>query len=176
MQEVGGSNPRLGGLRLSQFQASGGIGTLQSMASSLQSTTQESFIRTKDNSSESNKRWRIQEQLVKPSPFCLADGPCLRVAPHKLASFGSRFLESCLCAGGFRPLKTRSRSSRIHEHAALTHALKAIGALTHVSLPNSATSIRATPIWLLPIAGASRAPPRRGVGREMESREPDCFP
>ena len=35
--------------------------------------------------------------------------------------------------------------------AVLTHALTAIGALTHCFLPNSATPIYATPIWLLPI-------------------------
>ena len=40
MQEVQGSNPRLGGLRVSQFQVFGGISTLQSRASGLQSTTQ----------------------------------------------------------------------------------------------------------------------------------------
>ena len=40
MQEVRGSNPRLGGLRVGQFQASGGIGTLQSRASDLRSATQ----------------------------------------------------------------------------------------------------------------------------------------
>lgn len=40
MQEVRGSNPRLGGLRVSPLQASGGISTLQSRASGLQSTTQ----------------------------------------------------------------------------------------------------------------------------------------
>ena len=46
MQEVPGPNPRLGGLRVSQFQASGGISTLQSRASGLQSTTQRNSIRT----------------------------------------------------------------------------------------------------------------------------------
>ena len=41
MQEVRGSNPRLGGLRVSQFQISGGgKGTLQSRASGLQCTRQ----------------------------------------------------------------------------------------------------------------------------------------
>ena len=40
MQVVRGSNPRLGGSRVSQFQASGEISTLQSRASGLQSTTQ----------------------------------------------------------------------------------------------------------------------------------------
>ena len=39
MREVRGSNVRLGGLRVSQFQASARIGTLQSRASGLQSTT-----------------------------------------------------------------------------------------------------------------------------------------
>ena len=40
MQEVWGSNPRLGGLRVDPFQVSGGMSTLQSRASGLQSTTQ----------------------------------------------------------------------------------------------------------------------------------------
>ena len=40
MQEVWGSDPRLGGLRVSPLRASEGIGTLQSGASGLQSTTQ----------------------------------------------------------------------------------------------------------------------------------------
>ena len=40
MQEVWGSNPRLDGSRVSPFQVSGGISTLQSRASGLQSTTQ----------------------------------------------------------------------------------------------------------------------------------------
>ena len=40
MQEVRGSNHRLGGVWVSQFQASGGISTLQSRASVLKSTTQ----------------------------------------------------------------------------------------------------------------------------------------
>ena len=39
MREVRGSSPTLGGLRVSQLQASGGISTLQSRASGLQSTT-----------------------------------------------------------------------------------------------------------------------------------------
>ena len=39
MQEVWDSNPTLGGLWVSQFQASGGISALQSRASGLQSTT-----------------------------------------------------------------------------------------------------------------------------------------
>ena len=47
MQEVRGSIPRLGGLRVSQLQASGGISTLQSRASGLQSTTQGNSVRTK---------------------------------------------------------------------------------------------------------------------------------
>ena len=47
MQEVRGLNPRLGGLRVSQLQASGGTSTLQSRASGLQSTTQGNSIRTK---------------------------------------------------------------------------------------------------------------------------------
>ena len=51
MQEVRGSNPRLGGLWVSQLQASGGISTLQSRASGLQSTTQGNSIRTKNNPS-----------------------------------------------------------------------------------------------------------------------------
>ena len=37
---VWGSNPRLGGLRVSPLQVSGGMSTLQSRASGLQSTTQ----------------------------------------------------------------------------------------------------------------------------------------
>ena len=41
-----GSNPRLGGLRVSPFQASGGIGTLQSRASGLQSIMQGNSIPT----------------------------------------------------------------------------------------------------------------------------------
>ena len=40
MHEVRGSNPRLGGLRVSQLPVYGGIGTLQSRASGLQSPTQ----------------------------------------------------------------------------------------------------------------------------------------
>ena len=40
MQEVSGSNPRLGGLGISPLQAFGGRGTLQSSASGLQRTTQ----------------------------------------------------------------------------------------------------------------------------------------
>ena len=40
MQEVRGSNPRPGGLRVSQFQAIGGVSTLQSGASGFQSTMQ----------------------------------------------------------------------------------------------------------------------------------------
>ena len=40
MQEVRGSNPRLGGVRVRQLQASEGISTLQSRASGLQSTTE----------------------------------------------------------------------------------------------------------------------------------------
>ena len=40
MQEVRGSNPRLGGLRVNPFQVSAGISTLQSRASGLQSNTQ----------------------------------------------------------------------------------------------------------------------------------------
>ena len=40
MQEVWGSNPSLGGLRMNPFQVSGGISTLQSRASGLQSSTQ----------------------------------------------------------------------------------------------------------------------------------------
>ena len=55
MQEVSGSNPRLGGLRVSQFQASGGISTLQSRASGLQSTTQGNSISTTKDSSESKE-------------------------------------------------------------------------------------------------------------------------
>ena len=47
MQEVRGSSPTLGGLRVSQLQASGGISTLQSRASGLQSTTQGNSVRTK---------------------------------------------------------------------------------------------------------------------------------
>ena len=47
MQEVSGSNPRLGGLRVSQFQASGGMSALQSRASGLQSTTQRNSIKNK---------------------------------------------------------------------------------------------------------------------------------
>jgi len=47
MQEVLGSNPRLGGLGVSQLQDSGGIGTLQSGSSGLQSTSQGNSIRTK---------------------------------------------------------------------------------------------------------------------------------
>ena len=50
MQEVQGSNPRLGGLGVSAFQASGGIRTLHSRASGLQSTAQGNSIRTKNNS------------------------------------------------------------------------------------------------------------------------------
>ena len=46
MQEVWGSNPRLGGLRLDQLQAFGDISTLQSRASGLQSTAQGNSIRT----------------------------------------------------------------------------------------------------------------------------------
>ena len=40
MQEVRGSNPRLGGLGVSPFQASGGMSTLQSSASGLHSSAQ----------------------------------------------------------------------------------------------------------------------------------------
>ena len=46
MQEVRGSNPRLGGLRVSQFQVTGWISTLQSRVSGLQSTTRGNSIRT----------------------------------------------------------------------------------------------------------------------------------
>ena len=46
MQEVSGSNPRLGGLGVSSLQASRGISTLQSRASGLQSTTQGNSIGT----------------------------------------------------------------------------------------------------------------------------------
>ena len=47
MQEVWGSNPRLGGLGVSHLQASGGISALQSEASGLQSTMQGNSIRIK---------------------------------------------------------------------------------------------------------------------------------
>ena len=53
MQEVWGSNPRLGRLRVNPFQVSGGMSTLQSSASDLQSTTQGIPSRSID-SSESN--------------------------------------------------------------------------------------------------------------------------
>ena len=55
MLEVSGSNLRLGGLGVSPLQASGGIGTLQSRASGLQSTTQGNSIRT-------NKQQQQQQQ------------------------------------------------------------------------------------------------------------------
>ena len=47
MQEVRGSSPTQGGLRVSQLQASEGISTLQSRAPGLQSTTQGNSVRTK---------------------------------------------------------------------------------------------------------------------------------
>jgi len=53
-QEVRGSSLALGGARVSQLHASGGISALQSRASGLRSTTQGNPIRT-DDSSESNK-------------------------------------------------------------------------------------------------------------------------
>ena len=55
MQEVSVSNPRLGRLQVSPLQASGGIGTLQSRTSGLQSTTQGNSIGTK-------KQLRVQQK------------------------------------------------------------------------------------------------------------------
>jgi len=48
MQEAQGVSPRLGGLEVSQLQASAGISALQSKACSLQITTRGSPIRTKE--------------------------------------------------------------------------------------------------------------------------------
>ena len=53
MLEVLGSIPRLGGLQVSPFQASGGISILQCRISSLQSNQQGN---QKEDSSESNKQ------------------------------------------------------------------------------------------------------------------------
>ena len=58
MQEVSGLNPRLGGLGVSPFQASGGIGTLQSRDCGLQSTTLGNFIRT------TKRLLRVKQQAV----------------------------------------------------------------------------------------------------------------
>ena len=64
MQEVRGWIPRLGGSRVSQLQASGGISTLQSRASGLQSTTQGNSIRTTENNKSSGwkKSWKPDNQ------------------------------------------------------------------------------------------------------------------
>ena len=53
MQQVRGSNPGLGGLRARQFQASGGIGTLQSRASG------RAFHPVQSNSSELWEGWVV---------------------------------------------------------------------------------------------------------------------
>ena len=42
--------------------------------------------------------------------------PSFKPTSHQQRSFGSSFLGSCLNAGGFRPLRTRSRSSPAYEH------------------------------------------------------------
>ena len=55
MREVRGSNPRLGGSRVLQFQVSGGMGTLQSVSSGLQSTTQGIPSGPKDSSESKNR-------------------------------------------------------------------------------------------------------------------------
>jgi hypothetical protein len=52
MQEVRGPSPPLGGLRVSQLQASGGISTFQSRAFGLQSTTQGNYIQTEKKQEE----------------------------------------------------------------------------------------------------------------------------
>ena len=62
MQEVLGSNPRLGGFGVSPFQVSGGIGTLQSRASGLQSTTQ--GITSRPKGSESNNNMFLNKTRV----------------------------------------------------------------------------------------------------------------
>ena len=82
MQEVWGSNPRPSGLRVSQFQASGGISTLQSRASGLQSTTQGNSIRTErsDGSERLVNRHRSALLLAARAPQCnISEGGMIRL-------------------------------------------------------------------------------------------------
>jgi len=56
MQEVRGSSPRLGGLGVSPFKASGGMNTLPCRASGLQSTTQGNSMWSKPTPSQTSLR------------------------------------------------------------------------------------------------------------------------
>ena len=71
MQEVWGSNPRLGGLHVTTFRVSGGRSTLQSRASSLQITSQGNSIRTKTTppSQEKQQIRSVAYLKQKTAPF-----------------------------------------------------------------------------------------------------------
>ena len=79
MQEVSGSNPRLGGPGVDPLQLSGGTSTLQSRASGLQSTTQGHSIRTKKITPSQTTKGveRIQGEKVERRRllFCTQDAP-----------------------------------------------------------------------------------------------------
>ena len=78
MQEVRGSSPTLGGLRVSQLQASGGISTLQSRASGLQSTTQGNSVRTKKTPPSQKKKKHRMSYHASPATDRPTDRPSVR--------------------------------------------------------------------------------------------------
>ena len=71
MQEVWGSNPRLGRLQVKIFQASEGMSTLQSRASGLVGTTQGNSIRTKKTPSQTKQRVPPILSYSADTPFFL---------------------------------------------------------------------------------------------------------
>ena len=132
MQEVRGSNLRLDGLRVRQYQASGGISTLQSRASGLQSTTQSNYIGTIKDSSELNNKHEQNEAKCPTPPismlkinsarmcfglmlfYCTGTiWPFYELAAQELTSIGSNFPVGCLCVLGISPLSNERDPDRV---------------------------------------------------------------
>ena len=110
MQEVRGSNPRPGGLRVNKLQASGGIGALESRASGLHSTTQGNSIRTKNTPPSRKQQERHREVELSSGPFNYI--VCL--LPEASAACRVCFCpQTCVCHG-ILPVKICLHMSMLH--------------------------------------------------------------